>query len=335
MRGLDRVQRREVCFHEAGHAVVFALGGVAVSRVAVAPEGAGEWRTPSGNGRTCSDLWGLCVKAELVLPRQLLRWLMSEGALCPDGSGYARVLESAEGRAIVEALGPRHPRPQRGLLSRPSLDEVRAYRNAVRARVDQLIRRLPLSLPIGWEHPWWVILMGIEHERIHLETSSVLIRQLPLHRVQASAQWPICPMARHQVAQVPANSLLAVPGGLVRLGKTDSDATYGWDNEYGRREVHLAPFQASRMLVSNAEFLDFVQAGGYIEPRMVFTSRSLVGSSKKSRFDSLLRVSARFRRFCWPPESSLTFFCWSSPLKPKRLSQARPFTSRPPRVIIS
>ena len=128
MRGLDRVQRREVCFHEAGHAVVFALGGVAVSRVAVAPEGAGEWRTPSGNGRTCSDLWGLCVKAELVLPRQLLRRLMSEGALCPDGSGYARVLESAEGRAIVEALGPRQRRDIRaqlaGLLAGPLAEQL-------------------------------------------------------------------------------------------------------------------------------------------------------------------------------------------------------------------
>ena len=37
--------------------------------MAVAPEGATKWRTPSSNGRSCSDLWGLCVKAELVLPR--------------------------------------------------------------------------------------------------------------------------------------------------------------------------------------------------------------------------------------------------------------------------
>ena len=149
----------------------------------------------------------------------------------------------------------------------PSVAELRQYRGRVRQRVSEFIQTMPMSLPIDWHSPAWVILMGIEHERIHLETSSVLIRQLPLHRVQASAQWPICPLARHQVAQVPANSLLAVPGGLVRLGKPDSDATYGWDNEYGQREVALAPFQASRMLVSNAEFLDFVQAGGYLEAR--------------------------------------------------------------------
>ena len=128
MQALSRVERRATCFHEAGHAVVFALGGVAVTRVAVAPEGATEWRTPSSNGRTCSDLWGLCVKAELVLPRQLLRWLMSEGALSPDGSGYAKVLESPEGQALVEALGPRQRRDIRaqmaGLLAGPLAERI-------------------------------------------------------------------------------------------------------------------------------------------------------------------------------------------------------------------
>ncbi len=149
----------------------------------------------------------------------------------------------------------------------PSVAELRQYRARVRERVSDFIQTMPLTLPIDWHSPAWVILMGIEHERIHLETSSVLIRQLPLQWVRSLPQWPVCPLARHQLAQVPANSLVDVAGGLVRLGKPQSDATYAWDNEYGQREVHLAPFQASRMLVSNAEFLAFVQAGGYLEPR--------------------------------------------------------------------
>lgn len=128
MLALGPDERRATCFHEAGHAVVFALGGVAVARVAVAPEGATEWRTPSSNGRSCSDLWGLCVKAELVLPRQLLRWLMSEGALNPDGSGYAEVLSSPEGQALVEALGSRQRRDIRaqlaGLLAGPLAEAI-------------------------------------------------------------------------------------------------------------------------------------------------------------------------------------------------------------------
>ncbi|UJO99325.1 MAG: DinB family protein, partial [Nitrosomonas sp.] len=63
----------------------------------------------------------------------------------------------------------------------PSVGEVFAYRKTMRAMVDQLIATMPLVLPITWESSWWPIVMGIEHERIHLETSSVLIRQHALH----------------------------------------------------------------------------------------------------------------------------------------------------------
>ncbi len=52
----------------------------------------------------------------------------------------------------------------------PSVVEVMAYRDKVRAAIDALISHIPLSLPINWSNPWWAILMGIEHERIHLET---------------------------------------------------------------------------------------------------------------------------------------------------------------------
>src|SRR5687768_5175301 len=65
----------------------------------------------------------------------------------------------------------------------PSVEEVRAYRRRMREVVDRLIRETPLALPVGWDSPWWTIMMGIEHERIHLETSSVLIRQHALDYV--------------------------------------------------------------------------------------------------------------------------------------------------------
>ena len=74
----------------------------------------------------------------------------------------------------------------------PTVDAVRAYRQQVRERVDQLIATLPLQLPIDWNHPWWVIVMGIEHERIHLETSSVLIRQQRLDLVRPHPEWRPC-----------------------------------------------------------------------------------------------------------------------------------------------
>lgn len=142
----------------------------------------------------------------------------------------------------------------------PTPETVRAYRQRVRQRVDHLISQLPLTLPITWDSPWWVILMGIEHENIHLETSSVLIRQLPLSRV--APQIAFSPWTLDHLA--PTNCLVPVPGGTVRLGKNRDDAQqYGWDNEYGQHLAELQSFSASRFLVSNQEFLEFVEDNGY------------------------------------------------------------------------
>jgi len=141
----------------------------------------------------------------------------------------------------------------------PAPQAVKAYRDTVRDLLDRLIRTLPLTLPVSWDSPWWVIMMGIEHERIHLETSSVLIRQLPIDQVQQLPFWDICPEA----GEAPVNELLEVAGGRVRLGKSREHPLYGWDNEYGVHEATVAPFKAARHLVSNGEFLAFVEAGCY------------------------------------------------------------------------
>ena len=143
----------------------------------------------------------------------------------------------------------------------PEVNEIKAYRKAVRAEVDRLIQNTPLALPIDWNHPWWTILMGIEHERIHLETSSVLMRQHALEYVAPHAAWPPC----HTTGNAPQNSLVNVSAGSVQLGKNKNDPRYGWDNEYGQHEADISTFQASRYLVSNQEFLGFVEAGAYAD----------------------------------------------------------------------
>jgi 5-histidylcysteine sulfoxide synthase/putative 4-mercaptohistidine N1-methyltranferase len=145
----------------------------------------------------------------------------------------------------------------------PSVEAVRAYRTELRELVDGVIRTLPLTLPITWDSPWWAILMGIEHENIHLETSSVLMRQLPLSLLRPLAGWE--PWQESGVP--PENALLPVAGGRVRLGKARDDRLYGWDNEYGEHEAELKDFAAGRYLVSNGEFLSFVEAGGYADSR--------------------------------------------------------------------
>ncbi|MCX8958463.1 5-histidylcysteine sulfoxide synthase [Erwinia psidii] len=147
----------------------------------------------------------------------------------------------------------------------PTLSELRDYRGKVRQRVETFIKEMPLTLPISWDSPAWVVLMGIEHERIHLETSSVLIRQLPLAWVKPQPHWPACHDARHERSSVPDNKLIAVEGARVTQGKTDD--TYGWDNEYGTLVSEVNPFKASQMLTSNAEYFEFIAAGGYQNDR--------------------------------------------------------------------
>lgn len=128
MRRLTRELRRETCFHEAGHAVAFALGGVPVLKLAVAPEGAESWRTDIRTGRCCSDLWGLCEKADLVFPRPFLRWLGSEGALHPDGQGFDDVLATPVGQAQLDGFSASHRREIRahvvGLLGGPIAEQM-------------------------------------------------------------------------------------------------------------------------------------------------------------------------------------------------------------------
>ena len=141
----------------------------------------------------------------------------------------------------------------------PSVAEVKAYRQQVKKAVNQLIQKAPLQLPINWENPWWAIIMGIEHEQIHLETSSVLIRQQQLQWVQPHSAWPACEIS----GSAPENTVLPVDAGQVKLGKSFEDEYYGWDNEYGQHQAEVPAFQSAKYLVSNQEFLAFVEAGGY------------------------------------------------------------------------
>jgi 5-histidylcysteine sulfoxide synthase/putative 4-mercaptohistidine N1-methyltranferase len=146
----------------------------------------------------------------------------------------------------------------------PTPSEIKAYRDKVRADVDGFIRRCEIRLPIGWNDPLWLVMMGIEHERIHLETSAVLIRELPIRHVTKHPLWSrIC----RETGPAPANELLPVRGGTITLGKDRDDPVYGWDNEYGKFTTEVKPFRASKYLVSNQEFLQFVEDGGYRERR--------------------------------------------------------------------
>jgi 5-histidylcysteine sulfoxide synthase/putative 4-mercaptohistidine N1-methyltranferase len=143
----------------------------------------------------------------------------------------------------------------------PTVEQVIAYRAKVRDTVDRIIKAIPLTQPLNWHAPAWALVMGIEHARIHLETSSVIIRQLPIRFVSPHPLWGRCTASGHP----PQNQFIEIPQGTVQLGKTKEHPLYGWDNEYGCLSAGVDDFRAARYLVSNREFLEFMEAGGYGE----------------------------------------------------------------------
>lgn len=141
----------------------------------------------------------------------------------------------------------------------PSVNAVREYREKAKQQIISVILNAPLTLPISWNDSLWIVLMGIEHERIHLETSSVLIRQLPLDEVISGLFGKIC----DERGIAPINKLLPVSGSEIKMGKSLNHPLYGWDNEYGHYVEKVADFNVSTFLISNGEFVDFISEGGY------------------------------------------------------------------------
>ena len=148
----------------------------------------------------------------------------------------------------------------------PALREVIDYRKSVYQLIKNMIESHPDFDPgQGFlpRHPGWALVMGFEHERIHLETSSVLIRELPLKFVRKPLQWPASTVGNRSN---PTNDWFLVESAEVTLGKPEAEPTFGWDNEYGFRTEAVPAFEVSRYLISNREFHQFVVAGGYREP---------------------------------------------------------------------
>jgi len=145
----------------------------------------------------------------------------------------------------------------------PKVQEVREYRDKVRTLVDNLIDTLPLTLPIKEDSPMWIILMGCEHERIHIETSLVLHRQMPLEYIKDNSSFPLESTSSSKNIQ---NEMITIPATHIKQGvDKQTHNLYAWDNEYGKYEDDVDEFQTSKYLVSNNEYLEFVENGGYKE----------------------------------------------------------------------
>ena len=154
----------------------------------------------------------------------------------------------------------------------PSVETVTQYRLKAYDLICSVIKTKPIPERIDKNSPWWALMMGLEHDRIHFETSSVLIRQLPLNVVKRPRSWVYAPSDTFMdsASNAPEIEMIPVlhPGrqetpGKVFLGKQEDYPTFGWNNEYGYIEVPVKPFAVSKTMITNQQYLCFVKAGAY------------------------------------------------------------------------
>ena len=161
--------------------------------------------------------------------------------------------------SYYEALGPRHPRPQRGLLTRPSLPEVLAYRASVDVAMQRLITDAPRDT---WRSAAPLVELGLQHEQQHQE---LLLTDI-LHVLSGNPLLPAMRSGPLPAVPCPPAGWLAHPGGEVRVGHQQPG--FAFDNEGPAHPVRLQPFEVSRRLVTNAEYQAFIDDGGYRQPAL-------------------------------------------------------------------
>ena len=184
-------------------------------------------------------------------------WFFETFLLTPFAPSY-RVFDPAFGylfNSYYEALGPRQPRPLRGLLTRPSCADVTAYRDHVDAAMAQMLAEG--GTPEILER----LDLGLAHEEQHQE----LILMDLLHLF---AQSPLAPAYRPEPVAPRADpgpvGFIGFEGGVVRIGAGPDGFVF--DNERPRHRIYLEPYRLADRLVTNAEWIAFIEAGGYRDP---------------------------------------------------------------------
>ncbi|HLX80235.1 MAG TPA: ergothioneine biosynthesis protein EgtB [Burkholderiales bacterium] len=182
-------------------------------------------------------------------------WFFETFVLAPNLRDY-RLFDPTYGflfNSYYNTIGDRHPRPERGMLSRPPLDEVLAYRR----HVDESVRRLLAGAPVSRELAELVEL-GIHHEQQHQELILTDLKHLlsrnPL-RPAYQKPWPLTPI-RSRV-----RGWIACAGGAHEIGH-EGDG-FHFDNEAPRHRVWLEPFSIATHPVTHGDFIEFVEDGGY------------------------------------------------------------------------
>ncbi len=192
-------------------------------------------------------------------------WFFEAVVLSPHDAGYA-VFDpgfSALFNSYYESLGPRHPRPRRGLLTRPGLDQVHAYRSHVDAAIERFIHRADEG---AWAAAGPLLELGLQHEQQHQELIATDIQHAFWCNPLLPAWQPQEGRALRLAATTAALQWIARPGGTVEVGH--AGAGFAFDNETPRHRVLLQPYEIADRLVTCGEFAQFMAAGGYARPQL-------------------------------------------------------------------
>lgn len=185
-------------------------------------------------------------------------WFFETFLLIPNLANY-KVFHPQFGylfNSYYESVGQRHPRPERGLLSRPTVEVVYAYR----AYVDEAMQAFletEIDAPVAA-----LVQLGLHHEQQHQELLLTDIKHI-------LATNPLRPTYRSDLPTPTAPAAiqerwLDYPGGLYSIGHAAE--TFAFDNESPQHSVYLQDYWLAAQLVTNGEYLEFIQAGGYQEP---------------------------------------------------------------------
>lgn len=185
-----------------------------------------------------------------------ISWFFEEFVLSHFDAGYQRFNEQYDFifNSYYYTVGQMHARPRRGLLTRPTLAEVLSFREYVDHAIVDLLDREPDNAELAFR-----VELGLNHEQQHQELLLTDIKHVLFQNPLKPAYNPELPVPERVTP--PALDFTAGPSGIVRTG-FEGDGFF-FDNETPRHEALLHPHRIGTRLVTNAEFREFVEAGGY------------------------------------------------------------------------
>lgn len=189
--------------------------------------------------------------------RAHVTWFFEQFLLAPNDPGY-RIFDERFPflfNSYYVAAGPRHARPQRGLITRPNGEDVTAYRAHVDAAMLKLIESASAEV-------LKLVEIGLHHEQQHQE---LLLTDI-LHAFAQNPTDPAYDETWTWPARTASSDYVSVPSGIRTIGH-DGEG-YSFDNEHPRHDVLLQKMRMAKALVSNAEWLAFMADGGYSTPSL-------------------------------------------------------------------